>query len=319
MWCLKVLTGMIGVVIGTLTLVVSKVSGGLATVFGGRDRASMKVQKKLLKESERKGSTYEMDTSAAGVIIASGRATIATLYARPGASGEHMADQTVCIKSKGRIPEGILDNAEETVRSIMKIKPDVLRIAVDGLPGSTKGQLARAIAQKLGFAWECMEEMEANTSMNFHKPTSVYEHHRLLRTRNCDNFDAIVYVDEPVESAVERVMKRKGGTAILETWDFDRLKLVGDKAFEICSGESYNVPNTNIHIKIKPENGFGAEENITAELARHGIAVGGPDKEQMLFLCADRGAREGLSAYTHADGRNKESLLKLAEGMRNVQ
>jgi len=28
---------------------------------------------------------------------------------------------------------------------------------------------------------------------------TIYEHHRLLRTQDIDNFEAIVYINEPVE------------------------------------------------------------------------------------------------------------------------
>ena len=49
------------------------------------------------------------------------------------------------------------------------------------------------------------------------------------------------------------------------------------------------------------------------------IAAGGLDKEQMLFLCAESKAREGLEAYARADAQKKESLVKLAEGIRHVK
>jgi hypothetical protein len=161
------------------------------------------------------------------------------------------------------------------------------RIAVDGVPGSGKSTLAAALARKLDMAVECFDHRNMDRTISLAKDRTIYEHHRLLRTQGLDSFDALIYIDEPVDASRQKVLRRKRGGYLVDIMNYDRLKAVGHKAFSVAAGECIVVEGSYVRVKIRPEGGFRCLENIEAELLAKGLSGKGLNKEQALFLCVE--------------------------------
>jgi len=189
------------------------------------------------------------------------------------------------------------------------------RIAVDGVPGSGKSTLASAIARKLDMTVECLDHKDMDRPISFAKDRTIYEHHRLLRTQGLDCFDALIYIDEPVDTSRQKVLQRKRGGYLVDIMNYDRLKAVGHKAFSVAAGECITVEGSFVRVKIRPEGGFRCLETIEAELLAKGLSSKGLNKEQALFLCVEGKARKGFSAYLNPHAYDKELLLTLRQGL----
>jgi hypothetical protein len=189
------------------------------------------------------------------------------------------------------------------------------RIAVDGVPGSGKSTLTAALARELDMTVECLDHRNMDRAISFAKDRTIYEHHRLLRTQGLDGFDALIYIDEPVDTSRQKVLQRKRGGYLVDIMNYDRLKAVGHKAFSVAAGECIAVENSFARVKIRPEGGFRCLENIEAELLAKGLSSKGLNKEQALFLCVEGKARKGFSAYLNPHAYDKELLLTLRQGL----
>jgi len=187
------------------------------------------------------------------------------------------------------------------------------RLAVDGIPGSGKTSLAIALAERLGMDAVCLDHQNMDKSIDFTRSDAVYEHHRLLRTQDIDVFDAIIYLDEPVDVARERILQRKRGGYLIEILDFDLLKRIGDEAFFSAAGETLVTPDGNVRIKIRPEGGFRVNERLLRELRARGMDAGGFNKEEALFLCVDGAPKKGFKAYLNPHAFDSEVAGALAE------
>jgi len=268
--------------------------------------------------SKESGHKKDIRSFALGVAIATGKATMEGLYAKPGikVSLENVKDRLLTGKwEEYESWDEVNKHADKMIRFLKSRKVKINKLAVDGLPGSGKTTISRALAKKLKFKWKSLDHMNLNKPIDFSQGHTVYEHHRLLRTQDPDNFDAIVYIDFPIELAKKRILQRKRGAIIVDIWDFEKLKQIGDKAFKICNGKVHCISNNNIKIKIKPAKGFKAYKNIIAELKMQGVKTSGLSKEQLLFLSLDGKARQGLIAYTNASVYSKELLTGLLTGL----
>ena len=187
------------------------------------------------------------------------------------------------------------------------------RIGVDGLPGSGKSTLARALAEKLDMKWQSLDHANMNVPQGLTRQGTIYEHQRLLRTQDVDVFDAIVYVDEPVEVSRARVLRRartEGRQAlIIDVLDYSKLKEIGKRAFDVCDGDPISIPRSHLLMNVRPPQGFRAIENTASRLHAAGHNSEGMSKEEMLFLLFDGRTRSGLSAYV-LPGAYKEELLR---------
>jgi len=189
------------------------------------------------------------------------------------------------------------------------------RIAVDGVPGSGKSTLAAALARKLDLAVECLDHRNMDRAISFTKNRTIHEHHRLLRTQDLDCFDALIYIDEPVDISRKKVLRRKRGGYLVDIMNYDRLKAIGYKAFSVASGECIAVENSFARVKIRPEGGFRCLENIEAALLAKGLSGKGLNKEQALFLCVEGKARKGFGAYLNLHAYDTELLLALRQSL----
>jgi hypothetical protein len=195
------------------------------------------------------------------------------------------------------------------------------KIGVDGLPGSGKSTLARALADRLGLDWKSLDYESMNAPRDFTQERTIYEHHRLFRTQGVDVFDAIVYVDEPVEISKARVLHRAREegreSLIIYVLDYEKLKQIGTLAFDVCEGEPISIPESSLLMKIRPPGGFRVAENIESRLRAAAHDPEGMAKEEMLFLLAYGRPWSGLMAYLLPGAFNDELLQGLLAGMRS--
>lgn len=212
-------------------------------------------------------------------------------------------------------PQTVKKNVEAVIRLFQEsgFKPD--RLAVDGVPGSGKSTLTKALAEELGMEAVCLDHQNMDEPRNFDQKNTIYEHHRLFRTQDLDLFDALLYLDEPVAISQKKVLERQRGGYLVDFMDYDLLKKIGEKAFACATGEALAIPNSFIKIKIKPAGGFRDRENIDAALQRKDLEGTGFSKEEALFLCLGYKARKGFKAYLNLHAFDQEVLSALTESL----
>ena len=251
-------------------------------------------------------------------VLVGGKTTVDALAKKPGiqASLDSMKMRfTTGKREKHEIIDEVNKNADEIIALLNSKGVRIERLAVDGVPGSGKSTLARALAVKLNFELQTLDYIDLNKPQDFSKERTIYEHHRLLRTQDVDEFDAIIYIDEPVELSKEKCIHRKRGGINIDFFDYEKLKRIGEKAFEIADGKVFSIPDSYIKIKIKPHNGFRAHENVKEEVERKGIKKRSHSKEELLFVSIYGRPRKGLMAYVKVGAYNKELMEGLSAGV----
>ncbi|SLM28564.1 conserved hypothetical protein [Desulfamplus magnetovallimortis] len=173
------------------------------------------------------------------------------------------------------------------------------RLGIDGVPGSGKSTLARLLAEKYNMSWRSLDHTNMEKAVDLSEKDTIYEHHRLFRTQNIDNFDAIIYIDEPVSLSMQKVLHRKRGGYLLELMNYELLKNVGKKAFEVGDGDIFNVPESFLKIKLRPAKGFKVMENLCRELEMTPEKASRFSKEQLLFISLGHRPRKGFTAYAN--------------------
>ncbi len=172
--------------------------------------------------------------AAAGLALAKG------VLSKPGMNA-YMEYQIKRIfhgwSEDGNCPEEVSLTADAILSLFRSRGLSPNRIAVDGIPGSGKSTLAAALARKLDMTVECLDHKNMDRAISFAKDRTIYEHHRLLRTQGLDGFDALIYIDEPVDTSRQKVLQRKRGGYLVDIMNYDRLKAVGHKAFSVAAGD----------------------------------------------------------------------------------
>lgn len=254
----------------------------------------------------------------AGIATMAGLSLVKGVLTKPGI-GVYLEYQIERIfhgwSEDGNCPEEVSRTADAILSLFSSRGLSPNRIAVDGVPGSGKSTLAVALARKLDMATECLDHKNMDQAISFARDRTIYEHHRLLRTQDLDSFDALIYIDEPVEISRQKVLQRKRGGYLVDIMNYDRLKAVGSKAFSVAAGECIAVEDSFVRVKIRPEGGFRCRENIEDELLAKGLSSKGLNKEQSLFLCVEGKTRKGFSAYLNPGSYSKELLLALRQGL----
>jgi len=251
-------------------------------------------------------------------VLVGGKTAMDALAKKPGiqASLDSMKMRFTTGKpEKHEIIDEVNENADKIIALLNSKAVHIKRLAVDGVPGSGKSTLARALAAKLNFELHTLDYIDLNKPQDFSKEQAIYEHHRLLRTQDIDEFDAIIYIDEPVELSKEKCIHRKRGGINIDVFDYEKLKNIGEKAFEIADGKVFSIPDSYIKIKIRPRNGFRAYENIKEEVERKGIKKRSHSKEELLFVSVYGRPGKGLMAYVKVGAYNKELMEGLSAGV----
>lgn len=247
-----------------------------------------------------------------------GKTTVDALAERPGIQASLDAVKmrlTTGKPEKHETIEAVNRNAAEIIALLESQGVNVTRLAVDGVPGSGKSTLARALAAKLDFELQTLDYIDLNKAQDFDQENTIYEHHRLLRTQDLENFDAIIYIDEPVEISKQKCLNRKRGGINIDVFDYEKLKRIGEKAFEIAEGKVHLIPGSYVKIKLRPDEGFRAYENVKAEVAKKGRKTSGRSKEELLFVSVYGRSRRGLKAYVKLGAYNQELMEGLSAGV----
>ncbi len=283
------------------------------------------VIKRSLKETKGKGRGKGKDKKKTDVAervkdaaVVAGKTTADALAKRPGvqASLDSLKMRVTAGKAeKHEIIDEVYKNADDIIALLNSRGVHTKKLAVDGVPGSGKSTLARALAEKLNFTLKTLDYIDLNKPQDFSKEKAIYEHHRLLRTQDIDNFDAIIYIDEPPELSQKKCLHRKRGGINIDIFDYEKLKKIGEEAFGIATGKTYKIKNSYIKLKIKPKAGFRAYENIRDKVKKKGFKKEGLSKEELLFVSVYGRPRKGLMAYVKAGAYNKELLKGLSAGV----
>lgn len=287
----------------------SFISGMLST------RAPEEENPKNKKGRKRK---IELTGRIAEAAIEAGKTAAEALANRPGLQVSLESLKMKFRTGKAEADEVIseIDKAAGRIIALLRAQGGHFqRLAVDGVPGSGKSTLAKSLAKKLKFEAKTLDNIDLNKPQDFSQAQAVYEHHRLLRTQDIDNFDAIAYIDEPVELSKAKCLHRKRDGFAVDIFDYQKLKRIGKEAFDIADGRAYAIENSYIKVKIKPEAGFKALENIRDMVNKQGIKTEGFSKEQLLFLFVYGQAKQGIMAYVNFGAYNKELLKGLNAGI----
>ncbi len=219
-------------------------------------------------------------------------------------------------------PDGAACESADIIASILQeheMTPK--RVGVDGVPGSMRSALSRALADRLDMEWRSLDRENMDVPREFTEQRTIYEHHRLFRTQNVDVFDVIIYVDEAMEVSQARAFQRAREEArqcvITDVLNYNKLKLIGRLAFAVCEGEAISVPECRSLMKIRPPAGFRAVEHIRRGLRDAGHDGEGRSKEEMLLLLTYGTARRGLTAYIMPSALNEQLIKDLLAEMRS--
>jgi len=258
------------------------------------------------------------DNAALGALLAAGIEVGQAIYSKPGlqASLDALVREILGQNPEaGEPPEEVERQARQIGALFRSLGLRPSRLAIDGLPGSGKSSLARALARLLGMRWQSLDHLDLDTPMPLDEQDVVYEHHRLLRTQDVDRFEALIYLDEPVEVSKGKILRRQRGGYLVDVMDFDRLKRIGEKAFQCAKAPEYRLKESFVRLKVRPEGGFGALESLREEAAAAGISPGRLSKEELLFLVTENKARKGFKAYINTGAYNQEVMTGVAAGL----
>lgn len=188
-------------------------------------------------------------------------------------------------------------------------------ICIDGLPGSGKSTLGRALAERCNLRWRTLRWKELKEAYPF-KEGRIYENIRLIRTQNVECFDVVIYIDCPDEVAKNRIISRDRNGTLADVVDFSRLKKIGDTAFAMLGGEEITIGvNPLIRIKRRPHEGYRDLERLKICAQERGFNGDGFTKEELLFIYCYGKPQCGLSPYLNLGVYNSEILSGLYDAL----
>jgi len=232
-----------------------------------------------------------------------------------------LAKDTVRSAIRGRVRKLLTGSAEKPYQDVAEVEryteqlvdlfsaegisPKI--IGIDGPPGSGKSTLGRSLAKRTGLKWRCLHSQEMGKPLTF-TSGQIYENIRLFRTQDIESFDAIIYIDCHIANAQSRVITRDRNGALADYIDFEKIKKIGDAAFEMADGEEIRIPMSPIRIKLRPETGYKDTDNLRMKLRSGGTEVEAFSKEELLFIYCYGEPKCGILPYVRLGAYNNEIL-----------
>jgi len=209
----------------------------------------------------------------------------------------------------GELPEKIRERIRATAEKIRVqleeagIDPAQARIAVSGAGSTGKSTVAQEIADVLGLKhrdldWEVspfthlLGLARAQRKMTF-APGTVAEQIHLINNVNPDLFDAIVRVHRAPAEVAEQALKRGRGAFQLATMDYPRLHTAIEEGFKRTRGPVSRV-GKGVEVKVRPPEGFQADEILDEALRRIGVDPAGLKRHQKILSLVTEKKHRGL-------------------------
>jgi len=252
-----------------------------------------------------------------GAVRVGGNTTSNAIKKNPAIQSTILSLKELATTGRAEIFEEIKEvdrQADAIIKLLKSRKVTATMMAIDGVPGSGKSTLARALAKKMDFKWKTLDYIDMDRPLKFKNVNTIYEHHRLFRTQDIDPFDVLIYIDEPIEHSKKRCLHRRRGAINIDFFDYQKLKHVGEKAFEHANGEVHLIENSSLKVKIKPDEGYKHVENIRKEVKRRGYKTEGRSKESLLCLSIYGKAQSGLKAYMRLEALTKDLKNGISAG-----
>ncbi|HIJ40483.1 MAG TPA: hypothetical protein HPP90_05310 [Deltaproteobacteria bacterium] len=180
-------------------------------------------------------------------------------------------------------------------------------IGIDGPPGAGKSTLGRSLAKRTGLYWRCLHLKDMREPYYF-LPGRIYENIRLFRTQDIENFEVILYIDCRAGDAQRRVIERDRNGALSDYLDFEKMKKIGDAAFEMADGKEIKIPMNPVRMKLKPKDGYRDMDNLKTRLQSNGWKVEQFSKEELLSIYCYGKPESGILPYVKFGAYNSELL-----------
>ena len=290
--------------------------------------AAKKKLAKALAEASDKGGKAPLTKGQLGGAIAAGSlgALGATVAARKGLR-VHTADffKSLFGKGGGRaremtmgIPKEVQDQATKILSSLRKqgVDPSKVRIGVSGTGGTGKTTLSRALAQQANIKHIKLDVKKSSSMKGGHDayltrnkpaPGTVLDQTHLFTQANPDkHFDVLIHLERPTGRIVKDLIKRRRGAHQASLYDYGKLHKDIKTGFESNRAVSKTIQDrralggARVRMKIRPKDGWGADDTLNAKLLSMGVGL--KDISKMQHVQKVQAATLGRKSYSPFTG-----------------